>query len=65
MHLPIYTFYLHKDEDAVPSFEIVHFEDEDRALAHGKRLLQERSRYRSVEITLDDQSLAKFTRDDL
>jgi hypothetical protein len=61
--MAVYTFYLHEDHDVIPSFEIALFDAVDPALAHGKRLLKERPRYKFIEITRGDDSVAKLTRD--
>ena len=61
--MPIFTFYLNKDGEAVPSFEITMFESAEAALAHGRGLLKARPLCRSVEITSDDAEVATLTRD--
>ncbi len=61
--MPVFTFYINKDRDAVPSFEIALFDDIDPALAYGRRLLKERPRCHSVDISRDDTDIAKLTRD--
>ncbi len=63
--MAVYTFYLHERADGVPTFEIVPFDTETLALAHGEKLLRERPRYSFVEVTRDDASIAKLTRDAL
>ncbi len=60
-----YTFYLHETCDAMPSFEIQFFDAIDPALDHGKRLLKERPRYKFIEITANDDSVARLTRETL
>ena len=60
-----YTFYLHENPEATPSFEIQLFDAIDPALDHGKRLLKERPRYAFVEITHGDDSVARLTREAL
>jgi hypothetical protein len=63
--MPVFTFYLHEEHDAVPSFEIALFDTVDPALDHGKRLLKERPRYKFVEIISDENRVAKLGRDSL
>ena len=60
-----FTFYLLDDDGAAPAFEIAMFDAVDSALDHGKRLLKERPRYSFVEITRDDASIAKLSRENL
>jgi len=60
--MTVYTFYLHETPEATPSFEIALFDAIDPALDHGKRLLKERPRYKFVEITRGDDSIATLTR---
>jgi hypothetical protein len=61
--MPIFTFYLHEAAERVPSFEIGLFEDADAAVLEGQRLLKDRPRYTLVEITTEDQPVARVTRD--
>ena len=61
--MPIFTFYLHETPDAVPSFEIGLFDDADAAVAEAERLLKERPRYSLVEITSEDQAVARVARE--
>ena len=63
--MPVFTFYLHETQDAIPPFEIVHFDDIDPALEHGRRLLKERPRYTFIDITNGDASVARVTREAL
>ena len=61
--MAVYTYYLHEDPDKVPSFEIAMFEDMAPALDHARRLLLDRPRYNFVEVTLNDASIARLTRE--
>jgi hypothetical protein len=61
--MTIFTFYLHEDEQKPPAFEIAMFETLALALDHGRRLLAERARYAFVEVTSEETSLAKLTRE--
>jgi hypothetical protein len=63
--MTVYTFYLHENAEAIPSFEIALFDAVDPALDHGKRLLKERPRYNFIEITSGEDSVAKLTREAL
>jgi len=63
--MTVYTFYMHESCEAVPSFEIQLFDAIDPALAHGQRLLKERPRYKFIEITSGDDSVARLTREAL
>jgi hypothetical protein len=60
-----YTFYLHENAEAVPSFEIAYFDAIDPALDYGKRLLKDRPRYNFVEIAHGDDNVGKVMRDAL
>jgi hypothetical protein len=61
--MAVYTFYLHEHAEATPAFEIALFDEVDPALAHGQRLLKERPRYTFVEVTREDASVARLTRE--
>ena len=61
--MPVFTFYLNKGDDLVPSFEIALFDSTDPAIAHGRRLLQERPQCLSVEITCNDAEVARLTQE--
>ncbi len=61
--MPVFTFYLHETEEAVPAFEIALLEDATFALDHGKRILKERPRYRYVEIVNEDVKVGEISRD--
>jgi hypothetical protein len=62
--MPIYTFYLHERAEKVPAFEIGLFDNAAAAAAEGQRLLKERPRYAHVEITSEDQPVARVSRAD-
>ena len=49
--MPAYTFYLHDGAGTVPAFEIELLDNDTYAVVHGRKLLRERPRYSTVEIT--------------
>lgn len=57
-----YTFYLHDGPQSIPAFEIEMFDSQDLALAHGRRLLDERTRYDRVVVTEEVAEIARFDR---
>jgi hypothetical protein len=60
--MPTFTFYLHDGPETVPAFEIELLDGDDEALVYGRKLLRERPRYSTVEITHGDRVVAVLDR---
>lgn len=58
-----FTFYLHDGPDTIPAFEIELLDHDDDAVAHGRKLLRERSRYSALVITEGEREVARLDRE--
>ena len=61
--MPAYTFYLHDGAGTVPAFEIELLDNDTYAVVHGRKLLRERPRYSTVEITEGEREVGSVSRD--